>query len=114
MDELMVQNHLRGMAGIGQIATRPELPIVDPGGPGASTTGPEGSNFTELLSESINKVNDRMLGADKKAQELVTGQSTDLQGTLLAMQKADISFRLLMSVRTKVIRAYEEVMRMQA
>jgi len=38
---------------------------------------------------------------------------TDIHTAMVDMEKAGISFRLVMQVRNKMISAYEEVMRMQ-
>ena len=40
-------------------------------------------------------------------------ENRDVHGTVIAMQKADVSFRLMMEVRNRIVNAYEEVMRMQ-
>ncbi|OPZ06403.1 MAG: Flagellar hook-basal body complex protein FliE [candidate division BRC1 bacterium ADurb.BinA292] len=73
-----------------------------------------GPSFKDELTRSLEAVNNQMLEADRKTEALVSGQSGDLHGTIIAMQKADLSFRMLVEVRNKAIRAYEEVMRMQA
>jgi flagellar hook-basal body complex protein FliE len=55
--------------------------------------------------------------AKKEAQEakqrLLVGESDDLHGVMIAMEKAGLAFQLTMTVRNKVIEAYQEVMRMQ-
>jgi flagellar hook-basal body complex protein FliE len=42
----------------------------------------------------------------------MTGETQDLHTTLIAMQKADMSFQTMMQVRNKIIQAYTEIMRM--
>ena len=66
-----------------------------------------------MLTDSIDDVNRLMLDADRAIEDLASGQSKNIHQTMIAMQKADISFRMLMEVRTKIIRAYEEVIRTQ-
>ena len=46
-------------------------------------------------------------------QRLATGESDSVHETMLALAKADLSLRVFMEVRNKVIDAYQEVMRMQ-
>jgi len=46
-------------------------------------------------------------------QDVAAGRNKDLHGAVLAMEKADVQFRLLAQVRNKVIDAYREIMRMQ-
>ena len=45
--------------------------------------------------------------------DMVAGKNKDIPATMIAMEKADVSLRLLMSVKNKVVAAYEEMMRMQ-
>ena len=117
MDNQILHNHLRSIGGIGgieQINPRPELPVINPSLPSGNAQAVEGPSFKQLLTESIDNVNGQLMEADKKIGDLVSGRSSDLHGTMLAVQQADISLRLLMEIRSKVMRAYEEVMRMQA
>ncbi|MBF0349829.1 MAG: flagellar hook-basal body complex protein FliE [SAR324 cluster bacterium] len=68
-----------------------------------------GKTFEDMLTE----VNQTQMEAEKKQTEFMTSQKKDLHGTIIAMEKADLSLRLMMQVRNKVVSAYEEVMRMQ-
>ena len=69
--------------------------------------------FSKVLTESIEKVNDLQKQADKAIDELAVGDSKDIVQTMIKMEKADVSFRLMMQVRNKILQAYEEVMRTQ-
>jgi flagellar hook-basal body complex protein FliE len=46
-------------------------------------------------------------------QELATGKSNNIHETMIAAEKADLSLRLMVQVRNKIIEAYQEVMKMQ-
>ena len=72
----------------------------------------EGS-FGKILTNSIKEVNKLQKEAEKASINLVTGQETDIHNTMIAIEKADISFRLMMQVRNKIVAAYEEIKRMQ-
>jgi len=74
--------------------------------------GNQGS-FRKMLQTSIAEVNQLQNAADNSIEQLVAGRSRNLHETMIAMEKADISFRLMMEVRNKIIEAYNEVMRMQ-
>ena len=65
-----------------------------------------------MLNDSLDKVNDLQGQADRAVKELVAGRNKNVHETMLMMEKADMSFRLMMQVRNKVIDAYREVMRM--
>ena len=70
-------------------------------------------SFGKWLDKSLNEVNELQQKADLSAQHLVSGESKDIHGTMIAMQKATVAFNLVMEVRNKVISAYEEIKRMQ-
>ncbi|MES2527965.1 MAG: flagellar hook-basal body complex protein FliE [Bdellovibrionota bacterium] len=70
-------------------------------------------SFGEMLSESIGKVNAMQTEANVAMEKLASGESQNLHETLLAVEKADIAFRTMNQVRTKVIDAYREIMKMQ-
>ena len=71
------------------------------------------SSFGEVLQQSIDQVNRLQLEADAKINDLATGKQTDLHQTMIAVEKASVSFELLMQIRNKVISAYDNLMRTQ-
>jgi len=91
-------------------ASRP-LPLQRVKGPSSS---PESRNgFGDILSGAIGEVNQLHHEADQAVEALAAGRSADVHNTMIALQKADVSFQLLMQIRNKVVSAYETVMRMQ-
>jgi flagellar hook-basal body complex protein FliE len=77
------------------------------------TPAPEQTSFGQWLKKSIEGVNKLQQEAESAATQLATGQNKDIHGTMIAMQKANVSMSLLMEVRNKVISAYDEIKRMQ-
>ncbi|HMA67539.1 MAG TPA: flagellar hook-basal body complex protein FliE [Desulfosalsimonadaceae bacterium] len=51
--------------------------------------------------------------ADETALQVNTGGPANLHDAMIAMEKADISLRLMVQVRNKAVDAYKEIMRMQ-
>jgi flagellar hook-basal body complex protein FliE len=72
-----------------------------------------GSGFAETLKSMIDNVNQTQLEADQAIAKVQTGESKNLHEVMIAMEKADISLRLAVQMRKKVIDAYQEIMRMQ-
>lgn len=90
--------------------------LVYSGGPAAASKGvgkPEGADFTTHLKNALGDVNDLQQKADQAIQRLVGEGQGDLQDTMIALEKADVSFRLMMQIRNKLLEAYQEIMRMQ-
>lgn len=74
----------------------------------------EGSKtFGDFLMDSISEVNSMQHQADSAVQKLASGESKNLHETLLTVEKAEIAFKTMNKVRSKVIDAYKEIMRMQ-
>ena len=71
-------------------------------------------DFTLKTSQknSIAQVNEAQLHADEAIVGILTGEQSDVAGTMIAVQKANISFQLMTQVRNKIVEAYEKVMRM--
>jgi len=69
--------------------------------------------FSDLLKKSISEVNQLQKDADFASQELIAGNGKDIHQTMIALEKADVSFQLMMKVRNKIIAAYDEIRRMQ-
>ncbi|MCK5072378.1 MAG: flagellar hook-basal body complex protein FliE [Bacteriovoracaceae bacterium] len=70
-------------------------------------------SFSEMLVNSISEVNNLQQEANKAIEKLATGKSKNIHETMLSVEKADIAFRTMNQIRSKVIEAYKEVMRMQ-
>ncbi len=71
----------------------------------------EKASFADSLREAMADVNASQIASNQAMTDLQTGKAA-LHETLIAVEKADLSFRLLMQVRNKVLEAYKEVMRM--
>ena len=73
----------------------------------------EKGGFGKILKEYISDVNAMQQDMDNSIEDLATGKVQDLHQVMIAVEKADVSFRLMMEVRNKLVKAYEEVMKMQ-
>lgn len=86
----------------------PELPrprgLDEPG---------NGASFGQVLREAITTTNDLQVQSNQEIQKLMAGETQDLHETMIAVQKADLSFQMMMQVRNKLLQAYQEIMRMQ-
>lgn len=80
----------------------------------AQTTRPaEGRSFKDMLADAVTEVQKLQTEADQTVKQLVAGEIKDVSEAMVAVEKADVSFRTMMTVRSKVLTAYEEIMRMQ-
>ncbi len=65
--------------------------------------------FKNLLLEALDHVNSMQRNADAAVKQLVTGGDVNPAEVLTAVQKADLSFRMMMQIRNKLVQAYQEV-----
>ena len=72
-----------------------------------------GGSFADILKNSFEQVNEHQHQADQAIRELASGRNKNIHETLLAVERADSSLKLMMQVRNKVLDAYREIMRMQ-
>ena len=82
-------------------------------GPSPLSKEPLHSTFATLLQEAVDGVNRFQQDAATAVQQYTVGKADTLHDTMIAVEKADISLRLLMQVRNKAVEAYQEIMRMQ-
>ena len=71
-----------------------------------------GGDFSAKLEEAVETVSRAQVRADDKLQMLASGEDVDIHNTMIAMQEADIALRTMVSVRDKVVEAYQQVMNM--
>ncbi len=96
---------------LGTISSNLQVPeIRKPNGSGVEKIG---TGFGDILKDAISTVNELQKQSDHEIQKLMTGESQDLHTTVIAVQKADLSFQMMMQVRNKIVQAYQEIMRTQ-
>ena len=69
-------------------------------------------SFSEALKEAIQEVNKIQLEAGEAVSDYFKGENKDLHQTMISMEKASVSFEMMMQVRNKIVTAYEEIKRM--
>ena len=81
--------------------------------PARPKVGESGTTFSAILGNAILEVNDLQTQAGQETQKVMTGEITDIHSAMIAVQKADVSFQMMMQVRNKIVSAYQEIMKMQ-
>ena len=88
-------------------------PLLNPAIREKQSEGEADGSFAGMVNQAINEVKQAQVEADNAIQKLATGNEKDLHQTMIALEKAEVSFQLMMQVRNKIVSAYEEIMRMQ-
>jgi flagellar hook-basal body complex protein FliE len=86
--------------------------IRPPLAPKAQASG-GGPSFNDVLMKNIEQVNKLQQDAEKAIEDVASGRRDDVDGVLIAKQKADLAFQMLLQVRNKMVDAYEEIKQMR-
>jgi len=79
---------------------------------GADFGSGEGS-FGATLKEAVGDVDTLALDARYKVSNMIESNGADVHDAMIAVEKADLSFQLMLQVRNKVVQAYQQVAGMQ-
>lgn len=85
----------------------PEPASLDLGGNGG------GASFTDVLKSAVDSVNQSNDTAAAQVKNMLEGGGADLNNVMIAVEKADVSFQLMMQVRNKIVSAYQDIEKMQ-
>lgn len=69
--------------------------------------------FVDTLKQTLQQAQKIQSEADQKVSAMAAGKGADIQGTMVAVEKSNLSFELAMEVRNKIVQAYRDVYNMQ-
>lgn len=87
---------------VGDAATGLQTPAAAPGG-----------NFATWFDHQLSELDTQMSSAEKGVQQLAAGDAASLHDVMIRMEEAKLAFHLAVQVRSRLLDAYQEVMRMQ-
>ncbi len=70
-------------------------------------------SFADTLKDAVQTSIRCSNESDVKMQEIATGKNHNMPEVMITAEKADISLKLMVQVRNKIIEAYQEIMKMQ-
>ena len=83
---------------------------ITPGAVGSQGAGAApSSSFADVLKNSINEVSKLQQDATQAVNDVATGQTENVTGVMSAVEKADLAFKTLLAIRSKLMDAYEEI-----
>lgn len=78
-----------------------------------ATESTSNEGFGDVLKNAISNVNQLSGGADQQVSSLLQGGKGDMSSVMVAVEKADVAFQLMMQVRNKIVNAYQDIEKMQ-
>jgi len=94
-----------GLGTIGSIGTLPQISKPE-------SAGAEGG-FSGVLSNALHHVNELSSNSEQQVGNLLKGGNADMSTVMIAIEKADVAFQLMMQVRNKIVNAYQDIEKMQ-
>jgi len=79
--------------------------------PAKITETPAPTSFGDTLKKYIDDANDLQVSADRDIQRIIAGEEIDAHEVMNAVEKASISFEMVMEIKNKMLEAYREVVR---
>lgn len=77
------------------------------------STQESGTDFAEELRAALGNVNQMQVESEHAMSDIATGSVKDLHQAAIAIDKAEISMKLMLEVRNKALNAYKEITRTQ-
>ena len=74
---------------------------------------PNGPTFREVFMDTLREADRLQQDATQAVEDLQTGRRDDLEGVILATQKAETAFNMIQALRNKVMQAYDEIKQMR-
>lgn len=96
---------------LGLIGASGQAGPIGPRPPAATDAG--GPSFKDVLLKNLDEVNRLQREAETAMEDLAAGRRSDVEGVMIATQKADLAFKAVQAVRNKVIQAYEDIQQMR-
>lgn len=80
----------------------------------APNNTPGQSDFSDILKQSVDKVNEAQVESKDLQNAFQMGDpNVQVSEVMVAMQKSSVSFQAMLQVRNKLVSAYQDIMNMQ-
>jgi len=80
-----------------------------PGGISAAGGAGDNADFLQTLDGMLNQVGTMQTDAQQQVTDLLQSDGQDVHSAMIAVEKADLSFQLMMQVRNKIVQAYQTI-----
>jgi flagellar hook-basal body complex protein FliE len=103
---------------MGRVSPGTFVPDISPKAPASQPLDDTQSSsaavsFKDTVKSLLDGVNDKMIDAGQKSQDLATGKSNDFDGAIKSVEEASLSLQFTMAIRNKLMDAYTEIQQTQ-
>ncbi|MBN1267440.1 MAG: flagellar hook-basal body complex protein FliE [Anaerolineales bacterium] len=89
------------------------LPITPGQKTGSTSQAGSAQNLGNTFKTALEGLSAAENNADTLMERLATGEDVEIHEVMIAMEEADVGFRVAIAVRDKLIESYQEIMRIQ-
>jgi flagellar hook-basal body complex protein FliE len=89
-------------------AAMPAMPAAP-----ASAAADASGRFGQIVTDGLERLNDELVASQVDMQRLATGDAADLHRVMIRLEESQLSLQLMMQVRSRLLDAYQDVMKMQ-
>jgi flagellar hook-basal body complex protein FliE len=77
---------------------------------GAGSSNESGETpFVDTLKSAMEQIGSMQADADSKVAQLLNGNGQDVHSAMIAVEKANLSFQMMVQVRNKIVQAYQQI-----
>jgi len=85
---------------------------TDEAGPRLPAPQAVDGDFATLVSDGLAQVNGRLIDSQVDLQRLAVGDAQNLHQIMMSLEESRLSFQLMMQVRSRLLEAYQDIMKM--
>ncbi|QSI29797.1 flagellar hook-basal body complex protein FliE [Variovorax sp. RKNM96] len=93
-------------------ANQPAMVQSEPSMPSAAGSASATGSFGQLVSNGLAQVNNQLIGSQVDLQKLAVGDAQNLHQIMINLEESRLSFQLMMQVRSRLLEAYQDIMKM--
>ncbi|HUI75464.1 MAG TPA: flagellar hook-basal body complex protein FliE [Candidatus Acidoferrum sp.] len=67
------------------------------------------SQFMDTFKSAMDEISTMQGQADDKVTQLLSGNGQDIHSAMIAVEKANLSFQMMVQVRNKIVQAYQQI-----
>jgi len=86
--------------------------IADIAEPSSISGAGDGSDFSSTLQTAVEQISQLQSDAQSKVAGLLSGNGEDIHSAMLAVEKANVSFEMMVQVRNRIVQAYQTISQM--
>lgn len=88
------------------------LPVPQPSERSVAPSASGGTPFSERLLQALDESNRTLEEAERSSEQIAAGKG-DIVETMVSLSRAEVSLRLVVALRNRLLDAYQQIMRMQ-